>query len=916
MKPLYLTVTDKRIKYSYEDSETRSTIEKVYNINSSRTLGENLDNFKTKLPKDLDVVIILNPIDVELRDTIVSCVNQPIDMGLTMENLLHIPTVGVHDVARLGLQQAVSTEIEHAGWHLEYYGSYSGKRQYGQESMQTIGNGYFGLRGAYVESKANDNYYPGTYVAGLFNQLTTNINNRDIVNEDLVNLPNAQYMTFSIDDGDPFKITPDQIENVYRSLDMRTGVFTITMLISLKNGKRLKVITKKVADMKNYHNYSLQYTVQPLNFSGEMTIYSEIDGSVTNSNVERYRDFNGKHLTVDATKVDGQRALLLAHTKNSKVNIAVGSRIQSPNIDGSVLNSNKLQEKIRQSISFHVVEGRTYTVEKTVSIYTSLETDSSLEFAVNDHAYHKNFADAVANSMRCWQKIWSRCDIELNGDITAQKLLRLNEFHATVSAQEHVNKDLDASVGARGLHGEAYRGHIFWDELFILPYYTMHYPALTKHLLMYRYNRLNAAKEYAEKNGYKGAMYPWQSGMYGDEQSQSLHLNPITNQWDPDNSRKQRHVSLAIAYNIWNYYNMTKDNEFMKNFGIEMMLNIAKLWISMSEYDPETKKYSINNVMGPDEFHEGYPNAKESGLNNNAYTNIMTSWLFSKIGYLLKNEPEQVINDNLQRADFTEDDLDAMQNIGHDLKLEFNQDDILGQFEGYFNLKTIDFDYYRRQYGDISRMDRILKSEDDSPDKYQLAKQADALMGLYNLTEKTFMGILDDLGYKIADPQKFIKDNVNFYLQRTTHGSTLSRIVYSMLALKVNDKKLSWKLFYEALTSDYYDIQGGTTAEGIHLGVMGATLNVVTSYFAGVDFRGNQLIVDPNFPESWNSLRFNMSFRGIRYYFTVNKDTIVVKADAPTIITVKGEDIQLNKDEEKTISYANDAESANAVVES
>lgn len=903
MKPLYLTVTDKHIRYSYEDSDDRSTIDKVYNINAQKTLGDNLDNFKLKLPNDFDVVVILNPIDVELRDTIVSCGNQPIDMGLTMENLLHIPTVGVHDVARLGLKQAASAESEHAGWHLEYYGSYSGKRQYGQESLQTIGNGYFGLRGSYVEAKAGDDYYPGTYVAGVFNQLTTNINNRDIVNEDLVNLPNAQYMTFSIDDGDVFKMTPEMIDNVYRSLDMRTGVFTITMILSLPNGKRLKVITKKVADMKNYHNYSLQYTVQPLNFSGDMRIFSEIDGSVTNTNVERYRSFNGKHLVVDNTKVDGDRAILLAHTKHSGVNIAVGTRIQCPNIVDSELTSNRFQERISQAIAFHVVEGRTYTVEKTVSIYTSLETNSDLEFAVNDHAYHKNFADAVANSMRSWQQIWSNEDIQLSGDITAQKLLRLNEFHATVSAQQHVNQDLDASVGARGLHGEAYRGHIFWDELFILPYYTMHYPQLAKALLMYRYNRLPAAKKYAEANGYKGAMYPWQSGMYGDEQSQSLHLNPITNQWDPDNSRKQRHVSLAIAYNVWNYYNMTEDDDFIKNYGLEMLLNIAKLWISKAEYDPETKKYSINDVMGPDEFHEGYPDRKESGLDNNAYTNIMTSWLFSKVDFLIQKEPEKVVNDNYQRADFTDDNLNDMRNIGKDLKLEFNQDGILGQFEGYFKLKDIDFDYYRRQYGDISRMDRILKSEGDSPDQYQLAKQADALMALYPLKESTFMKILADMGYQIDDPQKFIKDNVNYYLQRTTHGSTLSRIVYSMLALKVNDTELSWKLFYEALTSDYYDIQGGTTAEGIHLGVMGATLNVVTSYFAGVDFRGEELSIDPHFPESWNTLTFNLVFKNAHYYFTVSKDSVTVKADHATDLSFRGKQITLNENEEKTINY-------------
>lgn len=148
----------------------------------------------------------------------------------------------------------------------------------------------------------------------------------------------------------------------------------------------------------------------------------------------------------------------------------------------------------------------------------------------------------------------------------------------------------------------------------------MHFPETAKQILMYRYDRLGAAKEAAKEAGYQGAMFPWQSGLEGTEQSQEIHLNPMTGNWDKDFSRLQRHVSLAVAYNIWLYWNNTHDQKYMEEYGAEMLLEIARFWQSAAEYDETTGKYSIDKVMGPDEFHETYPGTEEGGLKNNAYT--------------------------------------------------------------------------------------------------------------------------------------------------------------------------------------------------------------------------------------------------------------------------------------------------------
>lgn len=894
MKPMYLKITNHKLFYG--NSESRID-ENSFNFDSDLDIKQNLQRFHDTLVDSIDVLIITNPSKFLLKRNAITFNGNAIDFGTELENIFHIPVINSEDVANSDLLSAYEEEINYSTWHLDYYGIDHGKRQYGQESMQTIGNGFYGLRGTYLEAKANDDNYPATYVAGVFNQLGTPINGRNVINEDLVNLPNAQFITFSIDGDAPFQINDKNIVETNRSLDLKTGLLTITMLVHLDDGKELKITEKKLADLTNYHDYYLQYVIEPLNFNGKVTIFTQTDGTVVNSNVERYRNLANKHLMIDKIENFDTASIFLAHTTQSNIQLAIKTDLNYSTINNTQYAVNNQAEIAEQQVSFHVSAGETYHFEKYVGIFTSLETKENVAVAAQEHEFLPDFAVAETQSVQNWRNIWYQEDIIINGDITAQKLLRLNNYSMTCAAQTNANKNLDASVGSRGLTGEGYRGHIFWDELFDMDFYALHSPELVKNLLMYRYNRLGAALDYASDDNHSGAMFPWQSGMYGDEQSQLVHLNPITNQWDPDNSRKQRHVSLAIAYNVLNYFNLSQDETFMQQYGLEMLLDITKFWIDVATLNKQTGKYSIADVMGPDEFHEGYPDSAESGLKNNAYTNIMVSWLFKQVNNLINSENSGVLEDNFQRTNFTDVDLQKLNDIRHNLKLDF-QGGILGQFEGYFNLKELDFNKYRQQYDNISRMDRILKAHNDSPDNYQVAKQADTLMALYNLSDNDFFDIMTDLGYPIANREKFIDDNVKYYIARTTHGSTLSRIVYSMLLLKVNDTKTAWKLFYEALTSDYYDIQGGTTAEGIHLGVMGATINVVTTFFAGIDYRGNILKINPHMPKEWKEISFNINFKGINYAFQVTSDGVTITTDHDTEVIFMGKKLPLTASQE------------------
>lgn len=905
MRTIALRVKRDSIELLYSENDNQEPFRKfIITYNTEQTIGDNLEKIKVALAGlKIDAAILLNSLEYEFSDTIVGINHNRIDIGLAITNMMNIPVVSQSDVAKNGLAKAVKHKERYNEWHLDYFGEYEKKRNYGQEAMLTIGNGYFGLRGAYVEAHADADNYPGTYVAGVYNQLTTKIGDRDVTNEDLVNMPNGQFLTFGVDGQPPFTINQKDIQDIYRSLDLKRGVLRTAMHVQLSTGHDLSIVTTKVANMQNWHDYAIQYAITPLNFSGTLQIYSEIDGTVTNGNVDRYQDFDQHHLQITGMSSRDNEIYMTGETKNSHIHFVVGSNLRLLKAKKQPpIEVNNQENRLQQILSTDVSVGKTYNFEKNVTIYTDRETaaDSLNETASQDIA-SASYDQTAKQSEDYWKQAWNNFDIKIDTDITSQKLTRVNLFHSMVSAAAIGSGKLDASVGARGLHGEAYRGHVFWDEMFVLPFYTLHYPELTKQLLMYRYRRLDAARAYAKQENYDGAMYPWQSGQTGDEQSQFVHLNPITHQWDPDNSRLQRHVSLAIAYNVINYTQVSGDHEFMDKYGLEMLLSIAKFWISATTYNAKEDRYSIAHVMGPDEFHENYPNADEPGLTNNTYTNIMVAWLFNYLVELQPEVPKSTFKSVQKKSEFDDSLFDKMTDISHKLKLDINKNGIMAQFEGYFDLPTLDFDAYRRKYGDISRMDRILKAEDKTPDAYQVAKQADTLMAYYVLNIKEVDQILNQLGYHM--PKEYLTKNIQYYLNRTTHGSTLSRIVYSVLTEMDDNMDQSWSLFSQALFSDYYDIQGGTTAEGIHLGVMGATLMIETRNYGGVDSLGREINLHPNLPAEWHSISFKQLIRGHWYDFVITQSQIHVTADADSTVQFKGKPVELKANQEKVIDY-------------
>jgi len=277
--------------------------------------------------------------------------------------------------------------------------------------------------------------------------------------------------------------------------------------------------------------------------------------------------------------------------------------------------------------------------------------------------------------------------------------------------------------------------------------------------------------------------------------------------------------------------------------------------------------------MGPDEFHEKYHGSEEGGLTDNTYTNLMVAWTFGKAFEMIEKLGDSRIP-VMTTVQLTEQELNHWKDISGKLNIVI-KDNILAQYDGYFGLKELDWDYFRKNFGNIYRMDRVLKAEGMEADEFKVAKQADTLQTFYNLDEKDVTQILENLGYKLSPD--YLSANLEYYLKRTSHGSTLSRVVHAQLANMIDNKKLSWELYLDALTSDFSDIQGGTTGEGIHAGVMAGTVLIALQSYAGLNLKKDFVEFNPKLPDHWRSVGFKFIFKKVHYQVKAGRNTILIK---------------------------------------
>ena len=749
-----------------------------------------------------------------------------------------------------------------------------------REALCTLGNGYFATRGANPESAADGTHYPGTYVAGVYNRLSGPVAGRMVENESLVNVPNWLPLSFRADGAMPREseptVTADSLE-----LDMYRGVLSRRASFRDAAGRAVQVDQRRFVSLRQPHLAGLDTVIVPANWSGRLEILTALDGTVRNNGVARYRGLPDVHLRPIHTTHEGDdRIGLEVETVQSGVRIAEAARTrvwvngEARRVDSELV---EVAGYVGRRLWLDVEAGDQVRVEKIVSLYTSRDAAISEPALAAREAVEScgRFDELLDLHALAWGQVWRRHSHELTAEDEVAASLNLAVFHLAQTVSNNT-VGLDVGVPARGLHGEAYRGHVFWDEMFVAPVLDLHFPQLTRSLLLYRYRRLDRARQAAAAAGFGGAMFPWQSGSDGREESQAMHLNPVSGRWLVDASHLQHHVGAAVAWNVWRYFQATHDMEFLRFSGAELLLEIARFWSSVSEYGEKEGRFEIKGVMGPDEYHDGYPGRGEPGLDNNAYTNVMAVWCLCRALEVLEVLPAVAALEVSERVGLSGDELARWEAVSRGMRVCFH-DGVISQFEGYETLDPIDLESYRARYGDIRRLDRILEAEGDTTNRYQVAKQADAVMLFYLFSDEEIAQLLQRLGYECD--AGLVDRTIDFYAPRTVNGSSLGRTVDAWVSVR-RGRPAAWEAFWATAMEDLSDVQRGTTAEGIHLASMAGYIDLFQRCFSGLRVRGDTLFLDPVTPAGLGPFTFQATFRGQTLRLSIAPDRVRVEADA------------------------------------
>lgn len=710
------------------------------------------------------------------------------------------------------------------------------------ETLFTIGNGYLGTRGSFEES------YPGDIAATLVNGIYDHAPNTLV--PELVNAPDWLDIRLRID-GTPFKLVtetsdylkpPDGLLLGYRrTLHLNCGLLRREVLFRAASGNLVRIIFERFASLHDVHVLAQRVQVVAVDGAPEVSFESAINGDVHNNGV--------RHWMPDMRVVAGEGMIgLEAKTQQSGYRLGMASTLVSP-------QPVKSSAAGLRPVAFTTVtlsREETITFDKITSVFTSRDVEQPLESAREKAAaaarmgYDRLLADHEAE----WSRYWDACDIQIEGDDESQLAIRFATYHLLIAAPRH---DERVSIGPKTLSGLGYKGHVFWDtELFIVPPLILTQPQLARNLLMYRFHLLPGARKKARDNGYEGAMYPWESTDTGEE---------TTPQWSdpqPDGTRiriwtgdSEQHISTDIAYAVCEYWRWTGDDEFMRQYGAEMVLDTAVFWGSRAE--ATNGRYEISHQIGPDEYHEN--------IDNSVFTNRMVVWhlqtAFQVLDWLRVYAPDDARR--LEQAlDLSETRLSRWRDIIEKMYIPFDeQRQIHIEFPGFFEMEYIPVHLYEPRQASVQAIlghPRTIQS--------QVIKQADVVM------------LIALLGDDLA-PREVLMNDWNTYYPRTDHGSSLSPAIHARVAARLGLDEVAFEMFEHAAGIDLRNNKGNVR-DGIHGAACGGIWQAVVFGFCGLRLDGeNGPIVEPRLPAHWREVSFKVYYRGAQRHFTVRHPEMI-----------------------------------------
>ncbi|MDR3614975.1 MAG: beta-phosphoglucomutase family hydrolase [Candidatus Obscuribacterales bacterium] len=786
------------------------------------------------------------------------------------------------------------------------YDHYDAASEQQRESLCALGNGKFFTRAADVSSTPGEFHYPGTYVTGGYNSVELQSKGLTFESEQVVNFPNWLFLSFRIDDdADWFSMDSVEIISYSKRLDLREGILYKDVIFKDQKGRQTRINEKRFVHMQYSHLGGFDFSITPLDWSGKLLVRSGIDGRIKNTTDAIIDPEIGsiKHFTVQNCTAQDDIVSMTVITDTTKFVVSQASRTTVlKNGQEQKLERTRFEEEnfIAQDFEIIASVNETIAFQKIVTLYTSRDKGvyEPRTTALEIVSLAPSVDILIKRQIEAWKSLWQQYDVSIETTEEYAKslpslLLHLNSFHCLQVASTHT-VDLDCGVPARSWTGEGYQGHVFWDDLFVFPFINLRMPNISAALLKYRYRRLNQARLIARKYGAKGACFPWQSASDGRERTADFWWMDSQQKWIKDYTHLELHVNGAIVYNVWQYFQVTRDTSFMYSYGTEIILEVARFFATLARYNPQKERYEINNVIGPDEFHNGYPGFKEPGVNNNTYTNFLAVWTIQRALQLLDTIPSDHGDHIRRRLEVTDEEITLWTEVSTKMFIPVMQNGIAAQFEGYENLQ--DFPSYKDGRVDHEAMLQAFKDNFGYLNQYKISKQADTLMLGYLFTQKIINEVTESLGYPTSCLD--LRRLANYYIPKTSNESTLSRVAVSWVlshldrtsaddlmelqkstSPEVEDEmKLDTSddgVFYEALGSDYFNIASrGTTRYGIHMGAMAGTIDIVQRCYTGICTLHDVLAIDPELPREITRLIFNMRYRGQSLTFDIKHNLL------------------------------------------
>lgn len=705
-------------------------------------------------------------------------------------------------------------------------------QQHHLETVFTLGNGYFASRGSFEEG------YPGevatTFAHGIYDKTP-------VVFTGLVNLPGWLDLTLRVN-GRLFRLDKGDILHFQRQLDVRQGILQRQVRWQSPDGAVLDLLFERFASYAQPHMGAWRLLVTAVNQPCHLTIETGIDGHVTNGNGgSKIYLRHWEHL---AQGQDENGAIWL-HSRTNESQIELGTAVALHSETAVVCQQCPGQPCFQ--LAYDLPMGQSLQIDKLVSYAASRDATTGSEPAsaralayLRDQNYDTlKFAHTAA-----WAWLWQESDILIEGDDEAQLAVRYNLFQLLTAAPQH---DERASIGAKTLSGYGYAGHVFWDtEIFMLPFFSYGHPAIARNMLLYRYHTLAGARRKAAANGFDGAQYPWESAATGDEVTPTwvTHFNDpkkLVRIWTGD---IQIHISADIAYAIMQYWRITGDDGFMRDYGAEMILDTARFWASRAEPERANgmRQYAIRDVIGPDEYHDH--------VDNNSFTNFMCRWHLQTAldirTWLHQQYPQQAAELE-KRLNLSETAYAHWQDVINHLVFLYDPETrIIEQFEGFFAREPVDPVF-------IANADKSLQVifGIEGANERQVLKQADVIMLLCLFRDQFDRDVW--------------QANWDRYMPITDHryGSSLGPSFHAWAACEMGRSEEAYQHFMLACRADLRDVRGNA-GEGIHAASLGGVWQALVFGFAGLRLTSDGMVLRPCLPAHWQRLAFHYQYQGQR----------------------------------------------------